>query len=100
MFGLCLGFLLGGLTLVAALGFVLQRSVDAEAVRTGADVAALVDAGALPQPVPVAGGDRVQVIDANNRVRSASIDADRLVPMVSAAELTRLRAGEKLYLHT
>jgi len=95
--GLCLGFLLGGLALIAALGLVLQRSVDAEAERTARDVAALVDAGTLPQPVAVAGSDRVQVVDAAGRVRSSSIDADRLVPMLHADELARARSGEKLF---
>ena len=31
----------------------------------------------LPQPLPVAGAEQVQVVDAAGRVRSASIDADR-----------------------
>lgn len=97
--GLAFGFLLGGLALVAALGFVLQRSVDAEAERTARTVAALVDAGALPQPLPVTGSDRVQVIDERGRIRSASMDADRLVPALTAEELARARRGEKLFLH-
>jgi signal transduction histidine kinase len=97
--GLCLGFLVGGLALIAALGFVLQRSVDADAERTARDVAALVNAGALPQPVPVAGLDLVQVVDGEGRVRSASTDADRLVPMLTPDELARARGGEKLFLH-
>jgi len=95
--GLCLGFLLGGLALIAALGLVLQRSVDTEAERTARDVAALVAVGTLPQPVPVAGSDRVQVVDSAGRVRSSSIDADRLVPMLHADELARARSGERLF---
>lgn len=95
--GLCVGFLLGGIVLVAALGYVLQRSVDAEASRTAHDVAALVDAGALPEPVPVTGSDRVQIIDDRSRVLAASIDADRLVPMLHPDELARARAGEALF---
>jgi signal transduction histidine kinase len=96
--GLCLGLLVGGLALVAALGFVLQRSVDTETRRTAEDVAALVNAGALPEPVPVAGSDRVQVIDAAGRVRAASIEADRLVAMLHPDEIRRVRAGEALFL--
>ena len=96
--GLCVGFLVGGVALVAALGFVLQRSVDAETRRTASDVAALVDAGELPQPVPVSGADRVQVIDAAGRVRAASIEADRLVPLLQADEIQRVRSGEALFI--
>lgn len=96
--GLCLGFLASAVLLLGALRFVLQRSVDAETTRTATDVAALVDAGALARPLPVAGSDRVQVIDSAMRVRSASIDADRLVPMLGPDELARARGGERLYI--
>lgn len=95
--GLTLGLAVGGFSLVAALGYGLQRTVDTEARQTADDVAALVDAGALPQPVPVTGAHLVQVIDAQGRVRSASLDADRLVPILYDAELARARAGERLF---
>ena len=95
--GLCVGLLAGGLVLVAALGFVLQRSVDAEVTRTASDVAALVNADALPQPVPVAGSDLVQVVDQNGRVLGASLDADRLVPILHPDEMARARAGRPLF---
>jgi signal transduction histidine kinase len=97
--GLCLGFLAGAVVLVGVLGLVLQRSVDSEATRTARDVAALVNADALPQPLPVAGSDRVQVVDAAMRIRSASVDADPLVPMLSPDDLARARAGERLIIH-
>jgi signal transduction histidine kinase len=98
--GLCAGLLAGGLVLVAVLGIVLQRSVDAELDRTAHDVAALVNAGALPQPVPVAGTALVQVVDAKGRVRAASIGADRLVPMLYPQELGLARppVGAKLFI--
>src|SRR5262249_54617174 len=95
--GLSLGLLLGGLALVAALGVVLQRSVDAEVTRTASDVAELVDRNRLPQPVPVAGADLVQVVDDHGRVLSASLDADRLVPMLHPAELAKARSGRPLF---
>jgi signal transduction histidine kinase len=97
--GLCVGLFVGGLAFLAALSFVLQRSVDAEAEHAARDVAALVDAGALPDPLPVAGAERVQVVDAAGRVRSASIEADRLVPMAGEQDRARMRAGEKLFIH-
>jgi signal transduction histidine kinase len=93
--GLAVGFAIGGAVLVAVLGYALQRGVDSEALSTAKGVAALVDAGALPQPVPVSGGQIVQVVDAQHRIRSASIGADRLVPLLSPAELAAARNGER-----
>ncbi|MFI5837457.1 sensor histidine kinase [Micromonospora sp. NPDC051300] len=91
--GLALGFALGGALLLGALGWTLQRSVDAEALRTADAVALLTAEDALPDPLPVAGGQlRVQVVDAQGRIRAASIDADRLVPMLGPDEL---RPGQR-----
>src|SRR4029453_16362488 len=94
--GLCVGFLAGGVALVGVLGFVLQRSVDAESTATARQVAELVNANTLPQPVPVAVG-RGQVIDAAGRVRSASVDADPLVPMLRPQELAQVRSGKGMF---
>ncbi|MFI7217469.1 sensor histidine kinase [Micromonospora maritima] len=91
--GLVLGFALGGALLLGALGWTLQRSVDAEALRTADAVALLTAEDALPDPLPVAGGQlRVQVVDGQSRIRAASIDADRLVPMLGPDEL---RPGQR-----
>ena len=91
--GLGVGLALGGTLLLGALGWTLQRTVDAEASRTADAVALLAASNALPDPLPVAGGQlRVQVVDAAGRVRAASIDADRLVPMLNAEQL---RAGQR-----
>ncbi|MGW5556809.1 ATP-binding protein [Micromonospora sp. NPDC003944] len=88
--GLTIGLALGGVVLLGALGFVLQRTVDTEAFRTADAVTLLAAEDALPDPLPVAGGQvRVQVVDAQGRVRAASIDADRLVPMVRPERLNR-----------
>ncbi|MFI6232845.1 ATP-binding protein [Micromonospora sp. NPDC050784] len=88
--GLTIGLALGGVVLLGALGFVLQRTVDTEAFRTADAVALLAAEDALPDPLPVAGGQvRVQVIDGQGRIRAASIDADRLVPMVRPERLNR-----------
>jgi signal transduction histidine kinase len=95
--GLALGFALGGLVLMAAFGYAMQRTIDTEARGTARDVAALVDAGALPEPVPVASGQLVQVVDAQGRVRSASVGADRLVPLLRKEELPAVRAGRARY---
>ncbi|MFC4021985.1 ATP-binding protein [Micromonospora sp. GCM10011542] len=90
--GLTVGLALGGVVLLGTLGYVLQRTVDTEAFRTGDAVALLAAEDALPDPLPVAGGQvRVQVVDAQGRIRAASIDADRLVPMVQPGRLDRDR---------
>ncbi|NJC13834.1 signal transduction histidine kinase [Micromonospora profundi] len=88
VFGLTVALALGGVVLLGTLGYVLQRTVDTEAFRTADAVALLAAEDALPDPLPVAGGQvRVQVIDAQGRIRAASIDADRLVPMVRPERL-------------
>ena len=81
--GLAVGLLLGGLLLVAMLHYVLIRSVDDGAHGTATDVAALVQAGAPTDPVPTSGTQYVQVLDAQDRIRAASIGADHLVPLLS-----------------
>ncbi|WP_175543555.1 sensor histidine kinase [Micromonospora pattaloongensis] len=92
--GLTVGLAVGGVALVAALGFALQRTADGEAFTTADAVARLAAAGSLPDPLPVAGNDvRVQVIDDRGRVLAASIGADRLVPILYDAE--RQRAAER-----
>jgi signal transduction histidine kinase len=93
--GLCVGLLIGGIGLLASLGYVLQRSVDSEAEQTATQVATLVNANALPQPVPVAGAGWVQVVDASGKVLAASIAADRLVPILRPDELAQARGGRK-----
>lgn len=95
--GLAAGFLVGGVALFAVLTLALQRSVDAAAEGTAHDVAALAAEGALPDPLPVAGGQLVQVVDAQGRVVSASVGADRLVPLLQPGELAAARKGEHQY---
>jgi signal transduction histidine kinase len=95
--GLAAGLALGGVALFAALGVALERTVDGEALATARDVAALAAEGRLSDPVPVAGGQFVQVVDAQGRVRFASIGADRLVALLRPAELAAARTGERSY---
>ena len=91
--GVAVALLLGGLALYAAMVTTLDRSVQSEARASAKEVATLVDAGRLPDPVPVSGAQVVQVIDSRHRVVGGSATADRLTPLVSPAELTRLTAG-------
>ncbi|RKN38483.1 sensor histidine kinase [Micromonospora endolithica] len=88
--GVSAGLVAGGLVLLGVLGWALDRTVDTDAFRTADAVALLAAEDALPDPLPVAGGQvRVQVVDARGRVRAASIDADRLVPMVRPERIDR-----------
>ncbi|OLB82059.1 MAG: hypothetical protein AUI14_01305 [Actinobacteria bacterium 13_2_20CM_2_71_6] len=92
--GLAVGLLLGGLLLVSVLHFVLDQALDSGARRTASDIAELIDAGRLSDPVPSAGTQFIQVIDEQNRVLAASIGADRLTPLLHPAELAQARAGQ------
>lgn len=96
--GLAAGFLVGGVALFAVLALALQRSVDAAAESTGHEMAALAAEGELPDPLPVTGGQLVQVVDSQGRVRAASIGADRLVPLLRPDELEAARRGEHQYI--
>jgi signal transduction histidine kinase len=95
--GLGVGFLVGGIGLFAVLGLALQRSVDASAASTADYVAALTREGELPNPVPVAGGQLVQVVDGDGRVLSASVGADPLIPLLQPKELASARKGDRHY---
>jgi signal transduction histidine kinase len=93
--GLTAGFAVGGVVLVAALDRGLLRAADTTALTTADAIARLIDDNAVSDPLPVAGnGVRVQVVDAQGRIRAASIDADRLVPVLYPAELAEIRDRE------
>ncbi|MBT8225877.1 MAG: HAMP domain-containing protein [Dactylosporangium sp.] len=94
--GLAAGLGLGGLVLIAVMNHVIQESVTDDARRTGQEVARLVNAGEVPQPLPVSGGQLVQVVDDRHRVTSASANADRLVPFLRRPEMADARAGRVL----
>jgi signal transduction histidine kinase len=73
--------------LIVTLGLALNRGLDDSARQTAQEVAVLLDANRLPNPVPVAAGTAVvQVVDAQGRIVAASAGADRLVPLLSPAE--------------
>ncbi len=86
--------------LMTTLSLELETGTDNSARQTGREVAALVDANRLPNPVPVAAGIAVvQVVDAQGRIVAASAGADRLVPLLptaQAATLGRSRDGTML----
>jgi signal transduction histidine kinase len=72
----------------------LTHSVDDYARSGASQVAALIDAGRLPNPVPVAAGTiTIQVLDATGFIIDVSPDADRVVPVVSAGQARALAAS-------
>ncbi|WP_173042143.1 sensor histidine kinase [Phytohabitans flavus] len=96
--GLAAGLAVGGVVMVYALALALQSTADNEARQSAEGVAAMVEAGRTPQPLPVIGDVRVQVVDDQHRVLAASIDADRLVAVLYPEEMQRARKGEKLFI--
>ncbi len=85
--GLAVALAAVAILLVGTLGVALDRGLDNSARQTAREVAALVDANRLPNPVPVAAGTAVvQVIDSHGRIVAASAGADRLVPLLPAAQ--------------
>jgi signal transduction histidine kinase len=96
--GLGVGLAVGGVVMVFALGLALQSTADREARESADGIAALVNEGQVPEPLPVVGDVRVQVVDAQNKVRTASIGSDRLVSVLYPEELSRARDGEHLFI--
>ena len=85
--GLAVALAAVAILLISALGVTLDRGLDNSARQTAREVAALVDANRLPNPVPVAAGTAVvQVINAQGRIVAASAGADRLVPLLPAGQ--------------
>jgi signal transduction histidine kinase len=92
--GLAVGLLLGGLLLVSVLHYVLDQALDSGARKTAADVVDLIDESGLPNPVPSAGTQFIQVINDQGQVLAASVGADRLNPMLHPDELAQARRGQ------
>ena len=93
--GLLVALVVGDLLLLNTLRVSLTRSVD-DTARSGAtEVAALINADRLPDPVPVAAGTvTIQVLGPSGRIVNVSADADRLVPMVPPAQAAALANGD------
>jgi signal transduction histidine kinase len=88
--GVAVALLAGGVLLYAVMTAALNRAVEDEARATAREVAALVNAGRLPESLPVTGAQVVQVLDDQYRVVAGSPMADRLTPLVGAEELEQL----------
>jgi signal transduction histidine kinase len=99
--GLLVALIAGDLLLLNALRDSLTRSVD-DTARSGAtEVAALINADRLPDPVPVAAGTvSIQVLGPSGRIVNVSPDADRLVPMVAPPRAAALaNSGTAIEVH-
>jgi signal transduction histidine kinase len=93
LLGLAVAQAVGSIALYVALSVASRHDLDRRAAATAQQVAALVTADRLPDPIPVTGTESVQVIDAHGRVLSASANGDRLTPLLSESELTRAETG-------
>jgi signal transduction histidine kinase len=93
--GLLVALIAGDLLLLSTLRDSLTRSVD-DTARSGAtEVAALINADRLPDPVPVAAGTvTIQVLSPSGRIINVSPDADRLVPIVAPQQAAALADGD------
>jgi signal transduction histidine kinase len=92
--GLVVAFVAADLLLFNALRVSLTGSVDDYARSGASQVAALIDAHTLPDPVPVAAGTiTIQVLDAAGYITDVSPDADRVVPVVSVGQARDLAAS-------
>jgi signal transduction histidine kinase len=97
--GLLVALVAGDLLLLDTLRVSLTRSVDDTARSGAAEVAALINADRLPDPVPVAAGTvTIQVLAPSGQVVNVSAGADRLVPMVPPAQAAALANGDSAIL--
>jgi signal transduction histidine kinase len=86
--GLAVALACGALLGVHAFAASLITALDGTARQSAKGVAALVNDNRMPDPVPVAGGTvTVQVLSPGDRIIAASPGADRLVPLLSGADL-------------
>jgi signal transduction histidine kinase len=99
--GLLVAFIAADLLLFNALRVSLTRSVDDSARQGATEVAALIDANRLPDPVPVAAGTiTIQVLNAVGQIVDVSPGADRLVPLLTPAQAAAIaRSGGALLLN-
>jgi len=97
--GLLVALIAGDLLLLNTLRVSLTRSADDTARSGAAEVAALINANRLPDPVPVAAGTvTIQVLAPSGQIVNVSADADRLVPMVPPAQAAALANGDSAVL--
>jgi signal transduction histidine kinase len=87
--------------LLVVLRTSLTKGLDDSARQGAQEVAALVEAGTLTDPVPVGSGTiTIQVLDASGRIIDVSPEADRLDPLLTQAQRREsLRTGTALLMN-
>jgi signal transduction histidine kinase len=93
LLGLAVAQAVGSVALYVALSVASRHDLDRRAAATAQQVAALVNADRLPDPIPVTGSESVQVVDHRGRVLSASANGDRLTSLLTAPELGRAESS-------
>jgi signal transduction histidine kinase len=86
----------GSVALYGVLTVVSVRTLDGSATAAAREVVSLVDQDQLPDPIPVTGGQIVQVVDGRDRVVSASVNADRLTALLLPSERRAALAGRRI----
>lgn len=89
---------LAGVLAVVVARAALLGSLDDAAMQRAQEVAGLLEADQLTEPVPVTGAAVVQVVDDEGRVLASSPGGDRLSPLLDAAGIEAVRAGEPVAL--
>jgi signal transduction histidine kinase len=92
--GVATALAVGSVALYGVLTVLSYRTLDANARATAGDVVNLVQGGRLPDVIPVTGSQVVQVVDARDRVVSASANSDRLTALLRPAELGSALRGQ------
>jgi signal transduction histidine kinase len=91
--GLAMALAVGVVVLYAALQLSVNSALDQQGRAAANQVAAMVNAGDVPDPIPVSGAQLIQVIDTQQRVVDTSVTADRLTPLLRPAEVDAAVAG-------
>ncbi|WP_029137354.1 sensor histidine kinase [Nakamurella lactea] len=91
--GLTVALAVGVVVLYTALQVAVTSALDEQGRAAANQVAAMVNTGNVPDPIPVSGAQLIQVIDQQNRVVDASVTADRLTPLLRPAEVTAALGG-------
>jgi signal transduction histidine kinase len=92
--GVGTALIMGGLAFYGALTYVVDRTLDNEALASAEEVAGMVNENRLPSPIPMSGAQVVQVVDAQQRVIGGSVTADRMTPLLRPGELGIALHGE------
>lgn len=89
-----IGLGLAGIFIQILLERTLLSALEESARSHASDIATLVEADRLTNPLPSSGAAIAQVIDAENRVVASTPGGDQLAPIVAGADLDAVRTGD------